>query len=101
VFQRHRLPLTRSRWDIRWVIGCRTKPTLCVYFCVFPLNCIAFRGKCWDAFGDGEYYFRSGSSSPERVGFSVALFAVYRKTMGYTVGDRSSNEGDFLCISSI
>jgi hypothetical protein len=30
-FQRHRLPLTGSRWDIRWLIGRRTKPTFCVF----------------------------------------------------------------------
>jgi hypothetical protein len=31
VFQRHRLPLTGSRWDIRWLIGRGTKPNS-VYF---------------------------------------------------------------------
>jgi hypothetical protein len=30
-FERHRLPLTGSRWDIRWLIGRRTKPTFCVF----------------------------------------------------------------------
>jgi hypothetical protein len=37
VFQRHRMPLTGSRWDIRWLIGRRTKPT----FCVFPVFSVA------------------------------------------------------------
>jgi hypothetical protein len=32
-FKGHRLPLTGSRYDIRWLIGRRTKPT----FCVFPV----------------------------------------------------------------
>jgi hypothetical protein len=36
-FRRHRLPLTGSRWDIRWSIGRRTKPT----FCVFPVFSVA------------------------------------------------------------
>jgi uncharacterized membrane protein len=30
-FKGHRLPLTGSRWDIRWLIGRRTKPTFCVF----------------------------------------------------------------------
>jgi hypothetical protein len=33
VFQRHRLPLTGNRWDIRWLSSRRTKAT----FCVFPV----------------------------------------------------------------
>jgi hypothetical protein len=33
-FERHRLPLTGSRWDIRWLIGRRTKPTFCVFGCI-------------------------------------------------------------------
>jgi hypothetical protein len=41
-FQRHRLPLTGSRWDIRWLIGRRTKPT----FCVFPVFSVAVMEKC-------------------------------------------------------
>jgi hypothetical protein len=59
VFQRHRLPLTGSRRDIRWLIGRRTKPT----FCVFPVFSVAVLEKCCDACGDGEYYFRSGFSA--------------------------------------
>jgi hypothetical protein len=31
VFQWHRPSLTASRWDIRWLIGRRTKPTFCVF----------------------------------------------------------------------
>jgi hypothetical protein len=41
-FERHRLPLTGSRWDIRWLIGRRTKPT----FCVFPVFGVAVMEKC-------------------------------------------------------
>jgi hypothetical protein len=33
-FERHRIPLTVSRWDIRWLIGRRTKPTFCVFCCI-------------------------------------------------------------------
>jgi hypothetical protein len=55
VFQWHRLPLTGSRWDIRWVIGRRTQPTVCV----FPVFSVAVMEKCCDACGDGEYYFSS------------------------------------------
>jgi hypothetical protein len=54
-FHWHRLPLTGSRWDIRWLIGRRTKPT----FCVFPVFSVAVMEKCCDACRDGEYYFRS------------------------------------------
>jgi hypothetical protein len=96
-FQRHRLPLTGSRWDIRWLIGRRTKPT----FCVFPVFSVAVMEKCCDACGDGEYYFRSGFSASEGAGVSEASIAVDRKSMGHTVADRSSNEADFLCISCI
>jgi hypothetical protein len=54
VFQRHRLPLIGSRWDIRWMIGRRTKPT----FFGFPVFSVAVMEKCCDACGYGEYYFR-------------------------------------------
>jgi hypothetical protein len=55
VSQRHRLPLTGSRWDIRWLSGRGKTPT----FCVFPVFSVAVMEKCCDACGDGEYYFRS------------------------------------------
>jgi hypothetical protein len=58
-FGRHRLPLTEGRWDIRWLIGRRTKPT----FCVFSVLSVAVMEKCCDACGYGEYYFRSGFSA--------------------------------------
>jgi hypothetical protein len=41
-FKRHRIPLTGSRWDIRWLIGRRTKPT----FCVFPVFSVSVMEKC-------------------------------------------------------
>jgi hypothetical protein len=41
-FYGHRLPITGSQCDIRWVIGRRTKPT----FCVFPLFSVAVLEKC-------------------------------------------------------
>jgi hypothetical protein len=59
VFQWHRPSLTASRWDIRWLIGRRTKPT----FCVFSVLNVAVMEKCCDACGYGEYYFRSGFSA--------------------------------------
>jgi hypothetical protein len=39
-FHWHRLPLTGSRWDIRWLIGRRTKPTFCVFY-VFSVAVMA------------------------------------------------------------
>jgi hypothetical protein len=48
-FKRHRLPLTGSRWDKRWLIGRRTKPT----FCVFPVFSVAVMEKCCDARREG------------------------------------------------
>jgi hypothetical protein len=54
-FERYRPPLTGSRWDIRWLIGRRTKPT----FCVFAVISVAVMEKCCDARFYGEYYFRS------------------------------------------
>jgi hypothetical protein len=61
VFQWHRLPLTGCRWDIRWLIGRRTKPTSCV-FLVFSK---AFMEKCFEACGDVDYYLRSSFSASE------------------------------------
>jgi hypothetical protein len=43
--KRRRLPLTESRWDIRWLIGRRTNPTFYVIF-VFS---VAVMEKCCDA----------------------------------------------------
>jgi hypothetical protein len=55
VFQRHRMPLTGSRWDIRRLIGRRTKPK----FCVFPVFSVMVM-KSVVTLVDGKYYFRSG-----------------------------------------
>jgi hypothetical protein len=55
----HRPSLTASRWDIRWLIGRRTKPT----FCVFSVLNVEVMEKCCDACGYGEYYFRSSFSA--------------------------------------
>jgi hypothetical protein len=95
VFKKHRLPLTASRRDKRWVIGRRTKPT----FCVFPVLCVAAIGKCFDASGDQECSFRSGFSASEGAGVSGASTAVDRNSMRLKGPDRSSSEADFLCIS--
>jgi hypothetical protein len=56
VFQWRRASLTASRWDIRRLIGRRTKPT----FCVFSVLNVAVMEKCCDACGYEDYYFRSG-----------------------------------------
>jgi hypothetical protein len=53
------VPPIESRWDIRWLIGRRTKPTLCV----FPVLSVVVMEKCCDACGDREYYLRSGFSA--------------------------------------
>jgi hypothetical protein len=68
VFHGHRLPLTGSRWEIRWLIGRRTKLTLCVFFCVLPSLCMAVMAKCCDACGDEDYHFRSGFSASNGAG---------------------------------
>jgi hypothetical protein len=54
-FLGHRLPITGSRLDIRWLIGRRTKPTLCV----LPVLSVAVMGRGCDACLDWEYYLRS------------------------------------------
>jgi hypothetical protein len=97
VFQGNRLRLTGSRWDIRWLIGRRTKPT----FCVFSVFSVAVVEKCCDACGDGEYYFSSYFSASEGASVPGASVAVDGKSMRHTVADQSSNETDFLCISCI
>jgi hypothetical protein len=85
VFEWYRLPFTGSRWDIRWLIGRRTKPTFCVYL-VFSK---AVLEKCFEPCGDVDYHFRSCFSASERAGVSEASIAVDRKFMGHTVADRS------------
>jgi hypothetical protein len=50
-FYGHRLSLTGSGWDIRWLIDGRTKPT----FCVFPVLSVTVMEKCCDACCDKEY----------------------------------------------
>jgi hypothetical protein len=93
-FERHRLPLTGSRYDIRWLIGRRSKPT----FFVFSVLNVAVMEKCCDACGYGEYHFRSRSPASGSAGVREASATVDRKSMGQTVADRSSNEADFQCI---
>jgi hypothetical protein len=48
MFQWQRPSLTASRWDIRWLIGRRTKPTSCV---LSVLN-VAVMEKCCDGRGE-------------------------------------------------
>jgi hypothetical protein len=50
VFQRHRMPFTGSRWDLRLVSNGGKTPT----FCVFRVFSVADMEKCCDACGDGE-----------------------------------------------
>jgi hypothetical protein len=98
-FQGHRLPLTASRWDIRLLIGRRTKPT----FCVLPVLGLAVTEKCCDAcvYGKYAYFFRSAFLAPEGACVLEASIAVDRKSMGHTLADRSPNKADFLRISCI
>jgi hypothetical protein len=92
MFELHRLALTGSRLDIRW-LSCRGKtPT----FCVFPVISVVVLEKCCDACGDGEYYFRSNSSATEDVGVQVASSSVDRKSLAPTVAERSCKVADFL-----
>jgi hypothetical protein len=79
--QKHRLSLTGSRWDIRWLSGRGKTPTLCV----FPLVGVALMEKFCDASGDGENYFSLGSLTSEGAGVLKASIVVDRKSMGYTV----------------
>jgi hypothetical protein len=72
VCQRHRLPLTGSRPDLRLVIYSIKSPT----FCAFPVFSVAVMEKCCDACGEGEYYFRSGFSTLEGDGVAAASTAV-------------------------
>jgi hypothetical protein len=50
LFWQHRLSLTGSGWDIRWLSGRGKTPTLCA----FPVFSVAVMEKCCDACGDGE-----------------------------------------------
>jgi nitrate reductase NapE component len=93
VFQRHRLPLTGSRFDIRLVSYSGRTPT----FCVFPVFSVAVMEKCCDACGDGEYYFRSGFSALQGDNVSEASTAVDRKSTGHTVGELSEKTPTF-CV---
>jgi hypothetical protein len=70
---------------------------LCIFLCLSCI-CMAVMGKCCDACGDREYYFRSGFLATEGAGVSEASTAVDRKSLGFTVADGLWNEADFLCI---
>jgi hypothetical protein len=98
VFERHQNPLTGNRRDMRCLIGRRTKPTFCVFFCVFAVSSIAVMEKCCEACGDEEYHFRSDFPASESASISESSNAVDRKSMGHAVSDLASNEADFLCI---
>jgi hypothetical protein len=79
------LPLTGSRWHIRWLSIRRTNPI----FCVFPVFSVAVKEICCDACGDGEYCFRSGFSASEGALITDASSAVDRQSMGHTVAEHS------------
>jgi hypothetical protein len=93
LYELHQLPLTGSRWDIRWVSGGGRTPT----FCVIPVFIVAVKEKCCDACGDEVYNSRSGCSAPKGANVSAYLIAVDRKSMGPTVAERSWKDADFLC----
>jgi hypothetical protein len=52
----HRLLLSGSPWDIRWLSGRGKTPTLCV----IPIFRMVVLEKCYLARGEGGNYFRSG-----------------------------------------
>jgi hypothetical protein len=62
--QKHRVLLTGSRWDIRFLSDRGKTPT----FCVFTVFSVAVMEKCCDACGGGEYYLRSGSLASQSAG---------------------------------
>jgi hypothetical protein len=70
-------------------------------FCVFPVFSVAVMEKCCDACGDGELLIAVGYLPSEGAYISSGTFAVDRKSMGHTVGERSWKDADFLCISCI
>jgi hypothetical protein len=94
VSREHRLSLTGSRWDIRWLSGRGRTLTLCV----FPVITVAVMEKCCDARGDREYYFRSGCSTSQDACLSAASIVVNRKSMRRTVVERSLKDADFVLI---
>jgi hypothetical protein len=81
VIQRHRLPLTGSPRDKRWVSYSGRTPT----YCEFPVFSVAVIEKCCDACGDGEYYFRSSFPASKGDGVSGALTSIDWKSTGHTV----------------
>jgi hypothetical protein len=85
VLQTHRLSLTGRPWVIRWLIGRETK----AIFCVFPEISMAVVETCFDACGDGDYYFRWGFSASEAADNSQSSNAVDRKSMEHTVAKHS------------
>jgi hypothetical protein len=93
-FQRHRLPLTGSLWDLRLLVGRRTKPT----FSVFPVFSVVVMEKCCDACGDEDYCFWPGNSASDGAGISEASTANDFVSMGHTAAGTSSNAADPLCI---
>jgi hypothetical protein len=95
--QELRLPLTGSRWDIRWLSVRGMTPTLCV----FPVFSVAVMEKCCDACGDRKYYFRSGWLASQGACVSRATIADHRQSMGQTVAERSWKDADFLCTFCI
>jgi hypothetical protein len=91
------VPLTGSRWDIRWLSGREKTPT----FCVFPVFSVAVMGKCCDACDVGECFFRSGWLVSANAAFSEASIADDRKSMGLTVAERPCKDDDYLLTSCI
>jgi hypothetical protein len=65
------------------VSGCGKTPTVCV----IPVFSVAVKEKCCDACGDANSSFQSGFLALQADIVSLALNAVDRKTMGFTVGE--------------
>jgi hypothetical protein len=70
-------------------------------FCVLLAISVAVMGNCYDAFLDGENFFRSVCLASVDAGVSTALYAVDRKSMGHALAELSWKDADFLCISCI
>jgi hypothetical protein len=66
-------------------------------FCVFM---VVVKEKCYDAGGDGVYYFRSGCSVSEGASFLRPSIAVERKSIGHTVGEWPWKNVVF-CVTSV
>jgi hypothetical protein len=59
---------------------------------VFPVFSVAVMEKCCDAYGDGEYYFRSGCSASEGAGVLGGSIAVEHQERPQFVQTNKAND---------